>query len=69
MSYASWANHNFASYIPQKPIVLDDTVRRNVALGVPEDEIDDAQVLEALKKAHLKDHIESLEQGYKYRSR
>lgn len=40
-------------YVPQSIYLLDDTVRRNVAFGVEDSEIDDAKVWRALALAHL----------------
>jgi ATP-binding cassette, subfamily B, bacterial PglK len=42
-----------ASYLSQNTFILNDTLRRNVALGVIDSEIDDARVMEALSKAKL----------------
>lgn len=42
-----------ASYLSQTPFIINDTLRRNVALGQPDEAIDDARVIEALKKAKL----------------
>ncbi len=47
----AWQNH--LGYIPQSIYLLDDTIRRNVAFGVPEDEIDDEKVWEALYAAQV----------------
>jgi ATP-binding cassette, subfamily B, bacterial PglK len=45
-------------YVPQAPYLIDDSVRRNVALGVPDEEIDDAKVLRALELANLSQFVE-----------
>ena len=45
------------AYVPQDVAVLSGTVRENVALGFPEDDIDDEDVWEALKRAHLADFL------------
>ena len=44
-------------YVPQSPYLLDDTLRRNIAFGVPDAEIDDAAVIEAVRMARLSDFI------------
>lgn len=41
------------AYVPQDVKVLSGSVRENVALGIPSEEIDDSLVLEALERAHL----------------
>jgi ABC-type multidrug transport system fused ATPase/permease subunit len=40
-------------YVPQTIFLSDDTVRANIAFGVPTDEIDQAAVEEAARQAHL----------------
>lgn len=50
-------------FVPQSVYLLDDTVRRNVAFGHADDEIDDADVWKALDQAQMKDYIESLPDG------
>ena len=47
-------------YVPQEPFLVDDTIRRNIALGVPRDEIDDERLAVALKVASLDIFIASL---------
>src|SRR5690606_8593477 len=52
-------------YVPQSIFLMDDTIRRNVALGVPEDEIDDEQVFRACREAQIHEFIEfELPAGY-----
>jgi len=51
----AWQNH--LGYIPQSIFLLDDTIRRNVAFGVSEDDIDDERVWEALYAAQVGDFI------------
>lgn len=50
-------------YVPQAFYMFDDTIRRNIALGVPDAEIDDEKVMEALKQAHLSDFIDRQPDG------
>ena len=50
-------------YIPQMIFMLDDTIRANVAFGVPEREIDDEQVWRALREAALEEFVRSLPEG------
>jgi len=40
-------------YVPQTIFLLDETLRRNVALGIPDREIDDVAVARAIKMAQL----------------
>ena len=51
------------SYVPQRPGLVSGSIAQNVALGVPDDDIDEAQVWEALSKAQLAEFVENLPQG------
>lgn len=51
------------AYIPQTPYLLDDTLRRNVALGVANEAIDDARVLAAIRDARLGPFLAGLPEG------
>ena len=59
--YGEWQKH--IGYIPQYIYLVDDTIRNNVALGVEEDQIDEAAVWRALENAQLADFVRSLEDG------
>ena len=50
-------------YIPQYIYLTDDSIRKNVAFGVPEEEIDDQKVLAALESAQLSSLLASLPDG------
>ena len=45
------------AYVPQAVALVAGTVRENVALGLPRDAIDDDQVWEALRRAHLAEYL------------
>lgn len=57
----SW--HRDIGYIPQTIFMMDDTVRRNVAFGVRNEDIDDQKVWEALREAQLEDFVKQMEHG------
>ncbi len=50
-------------YVPQTPFLMDDTLRRNVAFGLPDHQIDEARVLEAMRLAQLEELASTLPQG------
>jgi ATP-binding cassette subfamily C protein len=50
-------------YVPQSVFLIDDTVRRNVALGVPDAEIDERRLSLAVRLARLDEFLSSLPQG------
>ncbi len=47
-------------YVPQSVYLTDDTVRNNVAFGIPEEEIKDENIWTALKQARLDEYIHGL---------
>lgn len=51
------------AYIPQAIFLADETIRQNVAFGIPEDEIEEDKVWKALDDAQLSDFVRSLPQG------
>lgn len=50
-------------YIPQTIFMIDSTIRKNVAFGVPDEDIDDEKVWHALKEAQLDEFVKSLPDG------
>jgi ATP-binding cassette subfamily C protein len=57
----SWQRH--IGYVPQEPFLLDDTIRRNVAFGIADAEVDDRRVSHALRRAQLADFVAGLREG------
>ncbi len=47
-------------YVPQSVYLTDDTIRNNVAFGIPEEEIKDENIWTALKQARLDEYIHGL---------
>lgn len=56
-----WAK--IVGYVPQSVFLLDDTIRNNIAFGLPEEEIDDRMIWRALEQAQIKTMVENLEKG------
>jgi ATP-binding cassette, subfamily B, bacterial PglK len=50
-------------YIPQTIYLADESLRQNIAFGVPEEEIDDEKVIEALELAQLGKLLKNLPEG------
>jgi ABC-type multidrug transport system fused ATPase/permease subunit len=50
-------------YIPQTIFLMDDSLRRNIAIGIADKEIDEAAIVDALKSAQLEDFVASLPEG------
>lgn len=54
-------------YVPQSIYLTDDTLRRNVAFGLSNEQIDDAAVHRAIKSAQLEEFVSSLPNGLEAR--
>lgn len=59
--YASWLKN--VGYIPQTIFMIDSTIRKNVAFGCADEDIDDDKVWEALKEAQLDGFVKGLPEG------
>jgi ATP-binding cassette, subfamily B, bacterial PglK len=55
--------HASIGTVPQVVFIADDTVRRNVALGVPDEDVDETAVLDALRLAQLDGFVAQLPAG------
>lgn len=60
-NYEGWLKN--VGYIPQTIFMIDDTIRKNVAFGFADDEIDDEKVWAALKEAQLDEFVRGLPEG------
>ena len=58
---SSW--HEKLGYIPQTIYLMDDTIRANIAFGIPEAEIDNDAIESAIKEAQLDELVHSLPDG------
>ena len=59
--YQSWLKN--IGYIPQSIFMIDSTIRKNVAFGYADEDIDDEKVWRALKEAQLDEFVRSLPEG------
>jgi ATP-binding cassette, subfamily B, bacterial PglK len=57
----AWQNQ--IGYVPQFIYLTDDTFRRNIAFGLPNDQIDDAAIRRAVKAAQLEEFVSGLPAG------
>ena len=60
-NYRSWLRN--VGYIPQMIFMLDDTIRKNIAFGIPEEEISEDRIWEVSKEAQLDEFIKFLPEG------
>jgi ATP-binding cassette subfamily C protein len=56
-----WRSH--VAYLPQQVFLIDNTLRRNIALGYLDDDIDDGRIKESLEQARLTSLVNQLPQG------
>ena len=59
--YQSWLKN--IGYIPQSIFMIDSTIRKNVAFGYADEDIDDEKVWRALKEAQLDEFVRGLPEG------
>lgn len=59
--YQSWLKN--IGYIPQTIFMIDSTIRKNVAFGCADEDIDDEKVWRALKEAQLDEFVRGLPEG------
>lgn len=60
---AQW--RSFIGYVPQDIFLIDDTIRANIAFGIPPENIDDEQIKRVAKISAISDFIENeLPQAY-----
>jgi ATP-binding cassette, subfamily B, bacterial PglK len=52
-----------SGYIPQHTFLVDDTIKKNIALGLSDDEIDSDKVIDAIRLARLFDFVDGLPNG------
>ena len=51
------------AYVPQDVMIMNGTIKENVAMGYPGGSYSDDSIWEALETAHLADYVRSLEKG------
>ncbi len=56
-----WAQ--IIGYVPQSVFLIDDTIRANIAFGLPIEMIDDARIWNALEQARLDEFVRGLPNG------
>ncbi len=59
--YESWLKN--VGYIPQTIFMIDDSIRKNVAFGIADEDIDDEKVWRALQEAQLDEFVRGLPEG------
>lgn len=57
----SWAK--MIGYVPQSVYLTDDTIKKNIAFGIPDEEVDEKKIWQALDQAQLGDFVRQLPLG------
>ena len=55
--------HKKIGYVPQSIFLTDDTLMRNIAFGVADDQIDESAVIKSIKAAQLEEFVRGLPEG------
>ena len=54
-------------YVPQFVYFTDDTIRKNIAFGIDDEDIDDNKIIDSIKKSGLSEFVDNLSEGVNYR--
>ena len=57
----SWRRH--VAYLPQNVFLIDDTIKKNIALGIDDSEIELERIMSSIKSSRLDEFIDSLPNG------
>ena len=58
---AGWQRH--IGFVPQQIFVMDDTIRRNIAFAIEDDDMDEERLLAVLKMTQLLTFVQELPEG------
>src|SRR5262249_51187936 len=53
----------FIGYVPQHIFLVDDSLKKNIAFGIPEEEIDQQRLMNVIDAAQLSQVVEQLPEG------
>lgn len=56
-----WAK--IIGYVPQSVFLIDDTIRANIAFGIPAEMVEEEKIIKAIEMAQLSDFVNELPQG------
>lgn len=57
----SWRRH--VAYLPQNVFLIDDTIKKNIALGIDDSQIELDRIMSSIKSSRLDEFIDSLPNG------
>ena len=55
--------HKKAGYIPQNIYLMDESLRKNIAFGIPNDQIDEEKIWKCIKMAQLENVVKDMDEG------
>jgi ATP-binding cassette subfamily C protein len=67
ITYGESAASRSMGYVPQQIFVFDTTLKRNVAVGIDDDDIDEERVNSVLRDAQLEEYVDRLQDGVESR--
>lgn len=60
-SLSNWQSQ--IGYVPESIFLIDDSLRKNIAFGIPDNDIDELLVNQAIQAAQLEDFVNTLPEG------
>ena len=60
-SVSNWQRQ--IGYVPESIFLIDDSLRKNIAFGIPDNEINDDLIEKAIRSAQLEDFVKTLPDG------
>ena len=61
--YIEKVPHKYFSYVPQKPLIINDSIKSNIAFGVENEKIDLSKLDNAIEKCELKEFVQNQPNG------
>lgn len=55
--------HEYIGYIPQNIYLMDDSIKANIAFGIPKNQIDEKIMQKVIREAQLEEYVSGLEYG------
>lgn len=55
--------HEYIGYIPQNIYLMDDSIRANIAFGIPKNQIDEKIMQKVIREAQLEEYVSGLDYG------
>jgi ABC-type multidrug transport system fused ATPase/permease subunit len=63
VTHSPWELQQLIGYVPQTIFLVDDTLKRNIAFGIPDEAIDEQRVQEVIDAAQLENVVANMSEG------